>query len=261
MKLVSLNTWGGKIYNPLTEYVKKQSKDTDIFCFQEVFHSPESRISSGNKTDLYNSFLKILPQFTGFYSPTFTGYDTEQKVDFPLEFGQATFIRRNLQLISEETYFVHGEFDYKPPVNLPGVKDGMDLPRNMHCIKLKINKKEILIGNFHGYWFPGPKNDTSQRIAQSKKIRKIYDDFKGPKIIAGDFNLMPNTKSMEILEEDMMNLIKKFRIKSTRNQHYTKTPERFADYVLVSKEVKVNSFYVPEKVISDHLPLVLDFSV
>lgn len=261
MKLISLNTWGGKIFDDLIAFVKEQSKDTDFFFFQEVFHSSESRISNGSKTDLYENLKKALPDFVSFYAPTFTGYDTEERVDFDLSFGQATFVNKKIDLISEETYFVHGDFDYKPPVKLEGVKDAMDLPRNIHCLKIKVNGKEILLGNFHGYWIPGPKIDTPESMAQSESIRKIYDSFKGPKIIAGDFNLRPDTKSMQMFEDEMKNLIKEFKIKGTRSIHYKKTQDTFADYVLVSKEINVKNFEVPDLPISDHLPMILEFSL
>ncbi len=261
MKLVSLNVWGGTVYEELIDYVKKQSKDTDIFCFQEVFHSTQSRTSNGIKTDLFNNLLKILPEYVGFYAPIITGYDTQIKVDFDLAFGQATFVKKSVDLISEETYFIHGEFDYAPPVEIEGITDGMDLPRNIHCIKLKLNGKEILIGNFHGYWIPGPKIDTPQSIAQMEAVLKIYNSFDGPRILAGDFNLAPDTKSIGMLEEKMTNLIKKFGVKTTRSVHYKKTTEKFADYILISNDIKVKSFNVPDETVSDHLPMILEFSV
>lgn len=37
MKLICLNAWGGKIYQPLMDFIRKHTQDTDIFCFQEVF--------------------------------------------------------------------------------------------------------------------------------------------------------------------------------------------------------------------------------
>lgn len=261
MKLLSLNVWGGTVYDELIEYVKKQSKETDVFCFQEVFHSTQSRISNGIKTDLFDNLLKILPDFTGFYAPIITGYDTQVKVDFDLAFGQATFIRKNIELISEETYFVHGEFDFAPSVDIEGITDGMDLPRNIHCIKIKVNGKEVLIGNFHGYWMPGPKVDSIQSLAQMQAVLKIYNSFNGPRIIAGDFNLGPETKSVTMLEENLKNLIKEHGIKTTRSSHYKKTTEKFADYVLVSNDVKVRSFKVPDEAVSDHLPMLLEFTV
>lgn len=261
MKLVSLNVWGGTVYKELIDYIKLQSKETDIFCFQEVFHSTQSKVSNGIKTDLFDNILKVLPEFSGFYAPIITGYDTQIKVDFDLAFGQATFVRKNIDLISEETYFVHGEFDFAPPAIIEGITDGMDLPRNIHCIKIKIKDREVLIGNFHGYWIPGSKIDSPQSIAQMQAVLKIYNSINGPRIIAGDFNLGPETKSITMLEESLKNLIKEFGIKTTRSTHYKKTTEKFADYVLVSDDIKVKSFEVPDATVSDHLPMILDFIV
>ena len=261
MKLISLNTWGGKVYKPLLKFVKEQSLDTDIFCFQEVFDSLVTKFSHGAKTDLYSDFTKNLKDFKGFYAPTFTGFDTLKKVDFDLAFGQATFVRKNIQVVSEDTVFIHGRFDYKPPKFMEGIEDAMDLPRNIHLLKVKLGKKEILIGNIHGYWIHGSKTDTSERIAQSKEVKKILDNYNGEKIICGDFNLSPDTKSLKMLEENMKNLIKEFDIKGTRTHHYKKTNERYADYILVSEGIKVDSFVVPDIVVSDHLPMILDFKL
>ena len=80
----------------------------------------------------------------------------------------------------------------------------------------------------------------------------------GTKIICGDFNLTLNTKSMTIIDENMRNLIREYNITSTRN-HFFPYPDKFCDYVIVDKDVKVNDFRVLEDEISDHLPLVLDF--
>ena len=261
MKLVSLNTWGGKVHKPLLKFVKDQASDADVFCFQEVFDSPNSQFRSGMKTDLYSDLKKVLKGFKGYYAPMFTGYDTEVKVDFPLSFGQATFIRKGVSIVTEETVFIHGKFDYKPETFLEGMEDALDLPRNMHLIRIKLKGREVLIGNLHGYWRPGPKVDTPQSINQSKKIKKVFDSFKGPKIVCGDFNLNPATESLKILEEDLRNLVKEFNIPTTRSAHYKKTSEKFADYMFVSGGVRVKFFEVPDLVVSDHLPLILEFSV
>ncbi|MEK9178786.1 MAG: endonuclease/exonuclease/phosphatase family protein [Patescibacteria group bacterium] len=260
MKLISLNTWGGKLHKPLLQFVGDQSLSTDIFCFQEVFDSPVTQFRSDMKTDLYSDLKKTLKNFKAFYAPMFTGYDTEVKVDFPLSFGQATFVKKDVGIVNEETVFIHGKFDYKPEVFLEGIEDALDLPRNMQIVKIKLGKKEILIGNLHGYWRPGPKVDSQQSIDQSKRIIKTLNKFDGPKIICGDFNLNLSTKSLAILEKSLENLVRKFKIPTTRSHHYKKTSEKFADYMFASKEVKVKSFSVPTVVVSDHLPLILEFS-
>ncbi len=56
----------------------------------------------------------------------------------------------------------------------------------------------------------------------------------------------------------MRNLVKEYRVTSTRSQLYKK-PDKFADYILVSPEVIVEDFKVLEEEMSDHLPLLLTF--
>src|SRR3989304_780654 len=46
--------------------------------------------------------------------------------------------------------------------------------------------------------------------------------FNGQKILCGDFNLNPDTKSLNILDRGMKNLIKEYKVKSTRSGLYKK---------------------------------------
>ena len=43
MKLISLNIWGGKLWNDLVILLEYHAADTDIFCFQEVTSCKEHR--------------------------------------------------------------------------------------------------------------------------------------------------------------------------------------------------------------------------
>jgi len=60
----------------------------------------------------------------------------------------------------------------------------------------------------------------------------------------------------------MRNLIKDYDITSTRSKLYTKhkKPVLFADYIFTSPEIEVRDFKVLPDVVSDHLPLLLDYS-
>lgn len=70
---------------------------------------------------------------------------------------------------------------------------------------------------------------------------------------------MPETKSLKMLEDlGMRNLIRESGVTSTRSSHYKK-PLRFADYTLVSPDIKVNDFKVLPDEVSDHLAMYLDF--
>jgi endonuclease/exonuclease/phosphatase family metal-dependent hydrolase len=61
-----------------------------------------------------------------------------------------------------------------------------------------------------------------------------------------------------MLEDGMRNLIREYKITSTRTSFYPKT-EKFADYFFVSPEVQVNDFQVLPDEVSDHAPLLLSF--
>ena len=143
-------------------------------------------------------------------------------------------------------------------------------------IQLYFEKYSLSVINIHGVAQPDHKLDTKERINLSKEIIKFCNKSKHA-IIGGDFNLMPRTKSIKILEENgFKNLIKEFKIKRTRNTYAWEQAEKLkklgiitkyykkqqiSDYCFVSKDIKVKSFEVPDVGISDHLPLILEFEV
>lgn len=247
MKLVNLNVWGGRVYKPLLKFLEEQSLDTDIFCFQEVVQSPISMFSNGTKTDIHRDLLKILKRYSGFLgTPFLKGYDLKQKVDFDIAIGQAIFIKKDIKVLTSETIVVYGNRESTVMGEIKREKKKyLDIPRNMQIVTIKVNGKKILIGNLHGFWMPISKRDSSHRINQSKRIKEVFDPFKGPRILCGDFNLHPQTKSIKLLEENMRNLIVEYGITSTRSKLHKRT----------------NKFEVMNESVSDHLPLMLDFSV
>jgi len=111
----------------------------------------------------------------------------------------------------------------------------------------------------HGFWIPDSKEDTLERLEQSDKIINFLNSYKHRKILCGDFNLNPNTQSMLRLEKGMVNLIKKYNVRSTRSNLHTRK-DKYADYILVSKDIEVLDFKVLQDEVSDHLPLFLDFN-
>ena len=62
MKLISLNIWGGTIFEPLMKFIDKESADTDIFCFQEVFRSETDIVSNGMQMDIFGKLAERLKE-------------------------------------------------------------------------------------------------------------------------------------------------------------------------------------------------------
>jgi len=248
MRLISLNVWGGKIFEPLMEFVKQVGPETDVFCFQELFFGdrPINDVN-GARANLAEEFQKVLTNFNvhPFFAPEGSVFMGKMALS-PI--GQAIFIKNNIALIDEGGFYTHS-----PVTNHSGI---------FQYLKVRMGGEKFTVGNLHGLWQPSGKRDTLERLEQSKMIKEFYKNQSGKKILCGDFNLRPETKCISILEEDFVNLIKVYGIKSTRSNFYKdadKYRDYVADYVFVSPDTNVTNFEVLNHSISDHRPLMLEF--
>lgn len=259
MKIISLNTWGGKIFKPLMDFIKENSTETDIFCFQEVFKTISSRKEVLRfRTNLYEEIGKILQNHNGYFVSSIDNYLTgsfqKNFTDYNLSSGLAIFIKKELKIINHGDFFLYG---HKKSYNL---NDFNSMPKNAQFVIINTSEDEkLIICNMHGIWLRAGKKDSPSRIDQSEKLKNFLAKENGKKILCGDFNLEMNTKSIKILETNLRNLIKDCNIKTTRNKNYLGS-EKFADYIFISKDINVENFEVPRVEISDHLPMILEFS-
>lgn len=183
----------------------------------------------------------ILNDHKSFFSPSFKD-----------NYGLLELVKNDYTILVDGEVYVHKDKDYIPE------KDIGNHARNMQYVTFERNKEPITVMNFHGLWSDKGKCDTEDRIMQSKNIINFIKTLKGEVILFGDFNLLPDTESIKIIENSgLINLIKKYNIKSTRTSFYTKS-EKFADYCFVSKGIKVKKFRVLEDEVSDHSALELE---
>jgi len=229
MKIIFLNVWNGKVQEGITEFIKEQSRDTDIFCFQEAYD------------EFKELFKDVFPNHKEFSAYKFVIKDD----DFP----QATYASKNINIISSEILF-DGQIDC-----------GLGI-----YLHVEFDNTPVHICNFHGLSKPGDKLDNPNRLSQSQKLIDFFKEKEGLKIIGGDFNLFPETKSVQMFEENgYRDLIKEFEISTTRNHFtwdmYPDNPQYYSDYVFVSPNVKIKGFLVPDIEISDHLPMILEIAI
>jgi endonuclease/exonuclease/phosphatase (EEP) superfamily protein YafD len=238
MRIIFLNSWFGEAGKPYFDFMRIQSKTTDVFCLMEI------------SFELFEKLKLILKNYEGFY---------EQVIllkSWKIADVMAIFLKKDLSAVNSGKLVT-----YRNNSNDTGFSQ---------YISINTEEGTFHLMSVHGKSRPGHKLDTPARIEQSRKIIGFFKGKKGPKIIGGDFNLMPETESIRLLEADgYKNLIKEFDIKSTRNkvsweQFKDKpgfTKQYFADYAFVSPDVKVKNFEVPYTEISDHLPLILDIEI
>ncbi|HLX54069.1 MAG TPA: endonuclease/exonuclease/phosphatase family protein [Aquella sp.] len=242
MKLITLNIWGGHVREPLLKFIGN-NLDIDVFCLQEVYHNATDRVSTDEREvslNIFGDLHRLLPNHIPFFRPVV------QDV-----YGIGMFVKKGIKVVGEgeEQIYDNPEFTGLGPKH----------PRNLQWLKCKVKNKAYSIVNVHGLWNGMGKTDTDDRLAQSQKIRDFMDTLDTPKILCGDFNLTPDTQSLKIIEDGMINQIRKNNIKSTRSIQYYPKPERFADYIFTSPDIVVHDFKVLPDEVSDHLPLFLDF--
>jgi len=251
MKIVSLNIWGGRERTPLLEFVTQEALSTDIFCFQEVF--------SGSTGSIMAALVEALPGFECHFLPVIDSYDVNVGHLEGSRGGQALFIRKDIPVDSVGGRSVYGSFG--KPFLLEG---GLTMPAGLQHAVVKTSQGPRRVAHVHGLGRPGSKLDTLARMEQSSSIVAFLSEQRLPTILCGDFNLMPETESIAMIERfPMRNLIKEFQITDTRGafnrkKYSLEELQFFADYIFVSPEVVVRTFVVPEKTVSDHLPLILE---
>lgn len=250
MKLICLNVWGGRAgIEGLRTFFEQHKADTDVFCLQEVYSGGKEEeaktpwASIPKIYDLFSQICLILHEtHAGFFRPTVGDW-----------YGPAIFLKKELTMLREDELFVYRKKG-------DSIIDGNHLPpRNIQYVTFQTPHGNRTVINFHGLWNGEGKGDSEDRLKQSDMVSSFLKTLPDPYVLCGDFNLSPETESLARLERmGLRNLIKEYGITSTRTRHYPKA-ERFADYVLVPAEIKVNDFRVLSDEVSDHSPLCLDF--
>lgn len=262
MKIISLNCWGGHEFNSIVDFINEHKDSTDIFCLQEVFStsSPHTNYKDG-RLNFLEEMKVLLPGFAYIYTPAIKNYYFEkEKVDYDLGFGNAIFYLEKLMVDGTSVKKV---LDWTI-TNEHG--DDIVLDTLLQTIDFVIDGKQLAVANFHGMPFPGSKLDTADRLLQSETILNVYKQKTGEFMVLGDFNLLPETKSIGMLEENgLRSMISEFGIETTRSElngwRGKEDEQKFADYVFVTKGIHVKNFEVPDINISDHLPMIMEFEL
>jgi len=255
MKIITLNTWGGRAGSKkIIDFLKTHKNNIDIFCLQEIWSSPHKDLDGYNAGGLpidhgnimvngKQDISRLLEKHHSFFCPHFGD-----------NYGLLMMYKKDLKIVDKGELFVHKEKGYIPEGDLG------NHARNIQYITFEDAGRLNTVINFHGLWNGKGKIDSEDRITQSKNILKFINSLSRDVIFCGDFNLLPNTKSLLMFEESgLTNLVRKYRVKSTRTSYYKKS-EKFADYILISKDIKVKDFRVLPDEVSDHAPLYLEYT-
>lgn len=268
MHIETLNVWGGRVYEPLMDHLQTQRDSVDVFCFQEVCDTPTGRIYTRDplegvarysddypgRADMLQRLADALPDHRGLYRPNQEGQDFAGKVEYPLQFGLAMFVHKEIQIIDETETYVFGL------PNSQSAGDSATLGRNMQHAKLVgEDGQHLVVAHIHGLWSPEGKVDTPDRLGQSERIIQALAPMLRT-VVCGDLNLNPDTQSMALLRDSgLRDLVSEYEVPTTRTCYY-KQPVGFGTYVLTSYDLSVEDFVALPDEVSDHRALAVKVS-
>lgn len=260
-----LNGWGGRLHEDFLPYIAATSPD--VLCLQEVVHSPASdkewlTYRDGDhvlpqRANFFQDVCRALPDHVATFCPAAQGELWDDDTSVPSQWGLATFVHKSYPVIGQAQGFVHKSY---------GPNGYGDHPRSRSAHGVRVfdhdNGRPICITHMHGLRDLNGKMDTPERTKQAQRLLELsrqIEEAGDVVVICGDFNVEPDSKTLDILvSSGMTELVTGRGFLSTRNSHYKK-PSKFADYMLINREKEVKGFqviYDPE--ISDHCPLVLE---
>jgi exonuclease III len=259
MKIVSLNIFGGRLWEDLDPFLRHHAVDTDLFCFQEVTFS-EDHIEMGEIgmagnprfSDLHEIISATLPGFTGYFGCELRNMPGSPN-GTPIHYGSSLFVRKGL------SHEYHEAFAYGAEEDRSKGEKAFEL--SSRIVQSVVIDSKLAVHHLHGVWALKDKSDVPGRIEQAEKINQIMSTYSVPQILCGDLNLGPRNASLKTLTNGRRNLIEEYSVGTTRPHHTVESGTGFCDYAIITNHVKLADFKVLPDVVSDHLALQIEVSL
>ena len=243
IKVVTINIWRGKFFENIIEFVKKE--DPDLIFFQEVYDGHGDNLSVGYR--FFSEFKSRFPEYNGFLGAGFKDITNNENADA----GSAIFSKH--RIVSSTNTFLFGSYRvFRQRAQTDFSKDPVPFVyANIDPLGTEINAFCA-----HGIWgFDG--KDSTPRLKMVDDMIKLFEGKKNV-ILAGDFNMGPDTESIHKIEKHLTSVFGT-SLKTTFNMKHKDKPG-FAisavDMMFVSPNIKIIDKKCPDVDVSDHLPLL-----
>jgi endonuclease/exonuclease/phosphatase family metal-dependent hydrolase len=211
MKLICLNTWGGRAGRDRLLAFLNAHRDADFICLQEVWSAPYEGLegaAAGGRPLSHDAIMvtgkqeiaALLDRHEVFFHPHHLN-----------DYGLMMLVAKGLEVIESGDVFVHRERGYIPEGDI-----GRHA-RNVQFVTIATPAGGVSVMNFHGLWNGQGKGDSADRIAQSQRLLDFLASHREPFVLSGDFNLAPGAESLKMIEEaGLKNLVAASGAASTR---------------------------------------------
>lgn len=244
IKILQLNFWhGGELFENIIQFIKTEKPD--IITCQEVLNGDVTGVVRALTTlEVMSATFDYLHVFSPL---SLLGRDPR------VEQGLAVLSR--FPLAQQETIFFDSPYRYYPMTR--DRFDWSDCPSGAVFASIKTPSGDLRVGSVHGIWSTHGRDSKKRDLMIDKLIAEI--DGKERTIVAGDFNMNPDTEAISRLEKNLSNVFGR-ELTTTFNLKYKpKTGgwnKAVVDMMFVSPDIKVVDHYCPKVDISDHLPMI-----
>jgi endonuclease/exonuclease/phosphatase family metal-dependent hydrolase len=250
MKIIQVNVWMGRLLPTLLGFIKEQN--ADIICAQEIFSSKQPNPLTDTLQTL--EYIKTTGEFSDvFFSPT----SSFQAFGEEIMLGNAIFSKH---LISKERTVFTSEQFHSDQTAASWVRN----IRNLQLCTIKTpGDNHLTVANHHGYheFNEHGSENTKQSI---EKVAGALNTANHPLIFCADLNIVAESPYFAPLKDlGLRNLTNESKTATTLSPaHRIHTEKQVAcDFVLCSKDIKINNFLASEALVSDHKALILDFDL
>lgn len=250
-KLFDLNMWMGEFIDDVLKYTK--AENPDIITFQEVGGGRFSK----HGFNCYHECEKNLEMQSRLTNPLILDDDRTSFL------GNATFVKKNIELVSEQVVWMNPFRFIKVGKKLQDRDIPADL-RNALSLKLKLDGKVLYVINTHFAWGVRPK-DEPYKIVQMAILRDYIASLDAPFILVGDFNMVSGTHVIDSLGKLGIDQTSLHGLTTTLNPKVHYLGDKVVEYKLavdhcfVHPDIKVHSFKRVDADLSDHCGLMLEF--
>lgn len=262
MRLVDLNI-GIKLDNNDKVISFLKEKNADIITLQEVMRGIEETVYDRyNNSKIIKESLKDTHHHS-FFGPLWVADKHIKNGTITKDFGgmaeQGNEIISKFPIVEASNQFFYKSYQiYKDTTEFKKT----DHARAVELTILEINNKKLQLLNINGIWNEGKVGDERTK-KECEYLLSLVEKNTVPTIVVGDFNLNPQSESIQLLNKKFTNLIEKYNIPSTRPQvkDGLEVGNKIDDYIFINDKIKVNNFEVEVTEVSDHYPLILDFEI
>ncbi len=243
MKILQLNIWSGKLEKQISELLRRE--DADVVCLQEVV-----QVEGGRSYFFLD--LQELMSATGYeyfyHTPSWSGKYMRREAHWG-----------NCVLSKTPFKSTHSFYTYQEKVNDFDFLEDTDYNagRSVQHVSVEHNGQPVNILNHHGYHLHSHKNGDEETVRQCGLIADYAKKLNGPVVLCGDFNLIPDSPSLEQINAVLVNHVKERGILSTRTPLTHKTEA--CDFIFTSPDIEVMNFQVLDDIVSDHKALTIEF--